>query len=55
MSAHSTIMGSQYKDNQSVAMSRKEGSMYSGRGSNFVRGENNQSCLVMLIGQTKDR
>ncbi len=39
MSAHSTMMGSQYKDNQSIAMSRKEGSMYSGRGSNFIRGQ----------------
>jgi len=40
MSAHSTMMGSQYRDNQSVAaMSRKEGSMYSGRASNFNRGK----------------
>jgi hypothetical protein len=36
------MMGSQYRDNQSVAaMSRKEGSMYSGRASNFNRGKKN--------------
>jgi hypothetical protein len=47
MSAHSTMMGSQYRDNQSVAaMSRKEGSMYSGRASNFNRGKQTRFNLL---------
>ena len=44
------MMGSQYKDNQSIVMSRKDGSMYSGRGSNFVRGESRSRAV--LIGTT---
>ena len=46
MSAHSTMMGSQYKDNQSIVASRKEGSMYSGRGSNFIRGKYSTAAVL---------